>query len=123
MTGQVIDGKALVGVVFHLGPKGSRTIEFVIDTGFEGALALPILNVSEMDLPFHQNISARLADDSTCEVDAYRATVHWQGDLLTLAVLAMGERPLLGTTLLDGNDLHIRFDEGGEVITEPIEKS
>ena len=41
--------------------------------------------------------------------DVYRATIDWDGAPLDVAVLAIGDRPLLGTALLDGYTLTIEF--------------
>jgi clan AA aspartic protease len=121
MTGSVIDGKARIDVSFVRDAAPSLTIEFVIDTGFEGALAMSSASVLDLGLPFCQTITARLADHSECAVDAHSARVYWNDSLIEVAVLAMGEGALLGTALLEGNDVHIRFDEGGSVVIEPVE--
>jgi clan AA aspartic protease len=94
-------------------------IECVVDTGFEGALALPPGAVSAMGLPFLIEIDANLADNSSRKVDVHRATIAWNGVGLPVAVLAMGRRPLLGTALLDGHTLKIDFVDNGEVSIRP----
>ena len=38
----------------------------------------------------------------------------------TVNVLATGERPLLGTALLKGNELVVQFEESGLVTIEPL---
>ena len=43
----------------------------------------------------------------------YAATILWNEEEREVAVLATGKRPLLGTLLLDGCELSIRFEEGG----------
>ncbi len=112
MNGYVFGQQPCPGVTMLLQGRQIE-IEFAVDTGFEGALTLPITVVATLNLPFYQRISANLADDSNCMVDVYTATILWHGQPLNVAVLAMGQRPLLGTSLLNGNDLHIRFEDGG----------
>jgi clan AA aspartic protease len=120
MTGRVVGSQPRFGVVFRLPHQPDLEIEFVVDTGFEGGLTLPPAAVVAMGLPFYQRIPANLADDSTRMVDVYRATIVWNGYPLQVAVLAMGQRPLLGTALLDGHDLAIHFEDAGEVLLTPF---
>jgi clan AA aspartic protease len=120
MNGYVSGRQPRIGVVFLLPNQPRIEIEFVIDTGFEGALTLPAQAVAALNLPLYQNIDAYLADDSSRKVDMYTAAILWQGRTLNVAVLAMGQRPLLGTALLDGNDLHVHFDDGGPLSVTPF---
>lgn len=115
MKGHVLGQQPCIEVTLIL-PNGQQiVIEFVIDTGYEGGLTLPAKVVAALNLPFYQRVSANLADDSSRMVDVHRTTILWQGQTLNAAVLAMGQRPLLGTSLLDGNDLSIHFEDGGPV--------
>jgi clan AA aspartic protease len=109
-----------VGVGFRISPHQSLTIEFVVDTGFAGALTLPPTAIASLGLPFVERISASLADSSTTFVDAYAATIVWDGEEREVAILATGDRPLLGTLLLDGFDLQIQFMDGGLLTLERI---
>ena len=52
--------------------------------------------------------------------DVYRATIDWDGAPLDVAVLAIGDRPLLGTALLDGYTLTIEFVASGTVRIQPF---
>jgi clan AA aspartic protease len=115
MTGTVQDLRVLVGVTFRLPNQPNIVVECVVDTGFEGALALPLDVVTALGLTFYQGIYANLADNSDVSVDAYRATIVWNGKELRVAVLAMGLRPLLGTALLAGNELVAHFVDDGLV--------
>jgi clan AA aspartic protease len=92
----------------------------VVDTGFEGALALPAEAVTLLGLPFYQAISANLADNSDVSVDAYRASIMWNGQERTVAVLAMGRRPLLGSALLAGNEFLAQFVDGGILTIDSV---
>lgn len=113
MNGYVVGRQPRIGVVFLLPNQQRIEIEFVVDTGFEGALTMPIQAVAALNLPFEQRLDAHLTDDSSRSVNVHSAAILWQGRSLNVAVLAMGQRPLLGTALLDGNDLHVHFDDGG----------
>lgn len=120
ITGTVVGLQAQVSVTLRLPGQPDIAIEFVVDTGFEGALALPPKAVAALGLPFYQGIYANLADNSNVSVDAYRATILWKGQELSAAVLAMGHRPLLGTALLAGNELVAQFVDNGLVTVDDV---
>jgi clan AA aspartic protease len=120
MRGTVSDLHALMPVTLRLRGQPDLTVEFVIDTGFDGALSLPQAAVSAMNLPFFEDIRANLANDSDVMLPVHVATIIWQGSPVVVRVLATGRRPLLGTALLSGQHLAVDFDEGGRVTIGPI---
>ena len=115
MLGTVVNLEALVKVAFHLEGKPDVEIEFVIDTGFAGALTLPPSMIQSLGLDYVQDMVATLANDSDTKVDIYAANISWLGRELRATVLEMGKRPLLGTALLEGYELCARFEENGTV--------
>jgi clan AA aspartic protease len=96
------------------------SIEFVVDTGFAGYLTLPTPAVSALNLPLLRAIPANMADDRNVMVFVHAATIVWNGGERDVEVLAVGRRPLLGTSLLDGHDLGIQFTDGGLVSIDPL---
>ena len=65
------------------GPAGqAQDIEAVIDTGFTGFLSLPSGVVVALGLPFISASQATLADGSQVTLNAYRAMVLWDGELI-----------------------------------------
>ena len=120
ITGTVVSLRALVGVTLRLPNQPAIVIECVVDTGFEGALALPSDAIAVLGLPFYQEIYANLADNSDVSVDTHRATIVWEGQELDVAVLAMGRRPLLGTALLAGKELVAQFVDEGLVTVDDV---
>ena len=120
MTGQVVSLRAILPVTLRLPGQPDLQIEFVIDTGFTGALALPPAAVTAMGLPYLEDTPASLANDQTVTVPVHALTLVWDGVERIVRVLAVGRRPLLGTALLNGNYLGVLFQEGGVVtITRP----
>lgn len=115
IKGRVVGQQARIGVVFLLPGQPNIEIEFVIDTGFEGALTLPLDAVAALGFPFYQEMFANLADDTSMRVDVYRARILWNGKERAVALLATGKRPLLGTTLLSDHELNIPFADGRTV--------
>jgi clan AA aspartic protease len=119
MTGSVRNLQATLPVTFLSGNQ-SLAIEFVVDTGFAGALTLPLAAVKTMRLPFELELDSVLANGSIVRTQVFRAMILWQDQEVSVAVLALGERPLLGTALLSGRRLQVDFDEGGSVLVTPL---
>lgn len=115
ITGSVINLEARIKVTFRLQGRPDVEIEFVIDTGFAGALTLPRSAVASLGLPYLQEMIANLADDNGVKTDVHIGTIIWHGKVLQTAVLAMGSRPLLGTALIAGNTLSAQFIDNGLV--------
>jgi clan AA aspartic protease len=121
MTHGIVDDlQARIDVTLCL-PDGSRTvIQFVIDTGFAGALTLPMEQVAAFALPYVQEINANLANDSTVRADVHVATIVWDGREIDVALYAMGKRPLLGTALLAQKELVAQFTDNGIVTIDDL---
>jgi clan AA aspartic protease len=113
--GIVANLHALVPVTLPLFDGEELTIEFVVDTGFTGALALPPRAVELIGLSFLRDTTADLADGSTLELAVYSTTILWHESRLEVEVIATGARPLLGTALLAGCELRAQFVEEGVV--------
>jgi clan AA aspartic protease len=92
-----------------------QELVFLIDTGFLGALALPETTIEALGLRILGQTEATLADGSVRISVVYEARLSWGESVLRVAALAMGDRPLLGTALLEGVHLGIDFIEGGAV--------
>ena len=118
MQGRIVGQHARIEVTFLLTAAPDKSIEFVIDTGFEGALTLPPADISALGLPMEQTISAKLADGSETEVDVYRGRILWHTAEVSVAVLAMDSQPLLGTALLLGNRVTADWMDGEEIHIE-----
>jgi len=72
---------------------------------------LPVAAVAALGFPFEYDLPANLADDSEIVVPVHAATILWQEVERSVRVLAMGKRPLVGTAVLDGNELVVQFAE------------
>jgi len=115
ISGTVVGLQMQVEVIFRLPNQPNLKLEFIVDTGFEGALTLPPGAITALGLPLLGDLDAHLADDSPTRVDVHEATILWDGHEVTVAVLARGRRPLLGTALLDGFNLNADFADNGPV--------
>lgn len=123
MKGIVRFSEACVEVVFRLPNRPDLALEFVVDTGFAGALTLPVAAVEALGLPYHQPIEANLADGTNVKARVHLAVIvdtDFEPAERTVAVIALGNRPLLGTARLEGCDLSVRYIENGAVEIKPI---
>jgi clan AA aspartic protease len=120
IQGQVNGLQAQVGVVFRLPNQPDVEVEFVVDTGFDGALPLPPAAVAALGLPFFQEMDANLANDVSVRADVHVATIIREGQEIDVLILAMGRRPLLGTVLLAGKELVAQFVDNGIVTIDEV---
>ncbi len=105
-------------VAIHLqGPAGqTQEVEAVIDTGFNGYLALPPAIVTDLGLPVVGEAEAVLADGGEAVFDVYGVTVVWDDQPRLVESGAVGIEPLVGMALLDRHDLNIEVENGGRVV-------
>ncbi len=120
MQGFVSRRKALFPVTFRLPGQPDFMLEFVVDTGFSEFLTLPLAAVTAMQLPFLYPMDAGLADGSAIQISVYSATILWNGYERKISVVATGRRPLLGTALLDDQELRVRFRENDLVTVDEL---
>ncbi len=120
ITGRVENRHALLSVAFQLVDRPTVSIEFVVDIGFTDALCLPAPAVIALGLLFQFDFPASLADGSQVLLPVHEATILWEGIEQKVHVLATGNRPLIGTALLDGTELMVQFVEGGLVTVEAL---
>lgn len=92
-----------------------------MDTGFTGYLTLPLVSIKELDLPSVERRTFELANGDLFEFDAYLAAVSRQGRLNDALVLKSDSAPLLGMTLLWGNQVTVDAVTNGEVTIEELE--
>ncbi len=96
------------------------SLDFVVDTGFNGYLTLPPQAVGAMNLPLHSSTPIKLADGSEALTAIHLATVVWDGIEKVVLVLASGYKPLLGAAMMEGYHLEINFADNGLVSLEKI---
>jgi clan AA aspartic protease len=121
--GRLIGGKATVPVIFRLPEQPDFSLDFVIDTGFNGYLTLPPQAVNAMNLPPRANTPATLADGSQVLFSIHLATIVWDNVEKIVPILASGNKPLLGTAMMRGYHLEIDFEDNGLVTLEKIPSS
>jgi clan AA aspartic protease len=115
LTGTVSGLTARVPLTFILPNAKEQTLDFVLDTGFLGGLALPQANIDDLGLALFGETEATLADGTTLVTYVYEARIRWGQNTMRVATLAMGEIPLIGTSLLEGYNVNLDFVENGLV--------
>ena len=113
------DGDALVPLPVR-GPGGAeQEVEAVLDTGFNGYLALPPPVIEALRLERLGQETLVLASGERRYPRKYEAAVVFLGELRPVEVIEAGEE-LPGTRLLRGRELRIQYVEGGRVRLEAL---
>lgn len=120
ISGLVIEGHAIVTVMFRIPDRADIPIEFVVDTGFTDQLCLPPEAIALLRLRLKYTMPVYLADNSRVRLPVHDAVILWNGEEREVSVLATGRRPLLGTALLEEHELVIQFTEGGIVTIDEL---
>ena len=102
------------------GSRGTREIEFVVDTAFTGALSLPPGILQKIGAIPDNRVRCRLASGVEEFAAAATVSVGWlRGDLSSEAII-YENNPLIGTALFDDCLLTVEATEGGEVVIEAL---
>ena len=91
----------LLGFPFATISLKSKDIECMIDTGFDGALLLPLQTIQEYRLPKIGFIKYTLADGSISFTDTFAAEIDWLEKRKTVTIIGMeADFALIGMQLL-----------------------
>ena len=101
----------------------SRTVEAVLDTGFNGYLTLNRDLIESLGLDYDGRIRMVLADGGEITAHTYEAFVNWFGQTRSVVILAFEGVPLLGMSLLAGCKITMRVRAGGEALIELDDES
>jgi clan AA aspartic protease len=124
ITGVVTDRREAVIHLRVRGPAGQdQEIEAIIDTGFDGWLSLPSSIVARLGLVWRRRGRALLADGSESVFDIYEATVDWDGATRRVPVDEAETAPLIGMSLLEGYELTVQVQRGGNVTVKALSQA
>lgn len=112
------DSEAIIRLVVQRPAGHVHEVEAIIDTGFNGFLTLPSALVTMLGLTRLSRGRALLANGSEELFDIYGVTVLWDGQQRYVEADAVDTTPLVGMSLLNGYDLHIRVADGGHVLIQ-----
>ena len=89
-------------------------VEFLVDTGFSGHLAVSESAVETLNLEYQELQRGILADGKKRLFDTVDLCVYWNEQPIILRAQVLGE-PLIGTRMLNGHDIHADWKNGGEI--------
>jgi clan AA aspartic protease len=115
MQGYVNQQQEAVLAIAVKGDSNLKSVDAIIDTGFNGFLSLPTSIIVELDLMWSYSDIATLGDGSETLFDIYAAQIIWNGQYQKIEVNAAEAEPLLGMRMLKGYRLQIDAVEGGSV--------
>ena len=103
-----------------VGAAGPVSIEFIIDTGFDGDFAVPG-HIARRLGGFAKGFTDRLlANGTLVKVPVYEAVVQWEREQRRAEVLVMEGNALMGSEFLRDHLLQVEMTDGGEVTAEPL---
>ena len=121
LTGRVSDDlQAWVAIEILATSGQTRRIEAVLDTGFNGEMALPAVAIRQLDLPMGIRRPAVTATGDRVSLTTYYATVLWQGQPRSVEVVEADSEPLLGMELFLGSRVTLDVREGGPVTIDAL---
>jgi clan AA aspartic protease len=89
-----------------------KTINCVIDTGFDGALILPTSVVEQLELPVVARLVFELVGGTQMAADVALAEVEWLGARCVVEVImSEGDDALVGTEMLENTRLVVDYRE------------
>jgi predicted aspartyl protease len=112
--------EATILLVTHDATGQPHDVEVIVDTAYNGFLTLPTAQVIALGLPLRYQQQFRLPDGSIQGSNVYGATILWDGQPRTLEADEINAPPLVGTALLQGHELRVKFVVGGSVTIEAI---
>jgi clan AA aspartic protease len=107
-------------VLALLGDSGRIEVEFVVDTGFTGTLAMPSHWLVTVGATLEGARLIQLADGTERHTAIYAVEVEWYGESRIVPVTVIEDEPLIGIGLMREHHLHVELTDGGEVLLEPL---
>ena len=95
-----------------------QDLEVVVDTGFTGACSLPEPIAQELGLHSTEMRHLILANGQPFQTGVCAARLLWHGQPIDVLAHIMGDKPMIGTTLLAKCHLAIDWWDGGDVVIE-----
>ena len=112
------DLEAIVGIVLQDSSNDFHTFQCVLDTEYDGFLALPVNVIEQLGLVPRGHRIATLVNSNEVSMPVYLATVDWHGEQLEVSVLQTEHEFLVGAALLENCTVTIQVWDGGEVLIE-----
>lgn len=96
-----------------------RAFQCVLDTGYDGDIALPSNVIDQLGLVPSDNLRVILGNGEHVFMRVYSAVASWHEQLVNVEVLQTNGESVIGMALLENNTLTVQVWDGGEVVIEP----
>ena len=114
------ESEAAITLAVRAESGAARSVEAIVDTGFDGFLSLSPDMVRSLGLIECAIVFAELANGQETLVRVFEAEVEWDGRARRIDVVESNGDPLLGMALLRGFHLGIDVIDGGRVAVRPL---
>ena len=119
ITGTVTENLDLLVTVEIANSNGVfEPLEVIMDTGFNGDLALPRDVILDLGLAYRGQITWTLATGQEATMANYDGVLSWHGRPREVGVVETESESLLGMALLIGSKFTVDARIGGEVVIE-----
>ncbi len=98
----------------------SADVEALIDTGYSGALSLPLQVASQLGLIPRRGGVIFLADGTSVNYVSFGVDVEWYSNYRPIVASSFGDDIVIGMGLLSGHALMIEATVGGAVTIVPL---
>lgn len=102
------------------GLQGLISVEFIVDTGFDGDLSLPSSLMSQIEGVTSESRLMQAVGERARQAQASEILLDWHDEERITEVLILENAPLLGVGLMEGSLLQSEMQTGGEVSLEPL---
>lgn len=121
MTGTVLGTlEPVIQLIVRDSMGADHRVNFLIDTGFSGYVALPAQWISRLGLTVQGDGQLTLADNQNIVTSMYETTLVWNNTIRTIDVFELPGDPMIGTSLLFDFRLTINFVNGGNVTLQRL---
>ena len=112
--------RAVVAVELRAADGEFQSFNFILDTGFDGELSLPLQTLQGLDVAAEGDYRIELADGSHVVSHTWSAIVLWEGVPRDILVVESAGEPLLGMELLWQSRITLEARADGPVEIEPL---
>ena len=115
--------QAWVRLEIELSDGHFEPIETVVDTGFDGHLALPPEVIGRMRVRLDEPVDVYLATGSREIVNTWLGNVLWHDQTRSILILEASGHPLLGMELMEDSQLTMQPRINGHVWIERLDET
>ena len=119
MTGEWRDGFPRVTLTL-VSERGTVEVDFIVDTGFNGDIALPESLLVKLGLYPSSTHYVELAGGFRQRCFSYQIIVNWEDEERLVEALTLDGNPLIGNSLWSGAVLQAENMLNGEVLLESL---